>query len=71
MPTFYHEEFSLEYLPNSLDTGLLQKELERQQILSGPTRDKILFKINGVRYEHNCLVLVREKPGAHDGVLFY
>lgn len=52
MPAFYREEFSLEYLPDTLDTGILQKELERQQILSGLTRDKILFKINGARYEH-------------------
>ncbi len=52
IPSLTSEHFSLIYQPNPLNPELLSKEQTLKMILSGPHRDKILFRLNDESFDH-------------------
>lgn len=51
IPSLNDEHFSLVYKADPINTELLNKEITLKMILSGPHRDKILFKLNNQPFD--------------------
>ncbi|MFN6992117.1 MAG: DNA replication/repair protein RecF [Fervidobacterium sp.] len=51
-PTFLSEKFFLKFSANDINVDLIDREIEKDMVLTGPHRDKIYFFINGKMCEN-------------------